>query len=144
MPDGPTPLPASQLAEVLRVYGITRSFMTTASITGTSYEAVCDVVRTAERHAKTTASAAPPEFLYRWRLRKLHPDRFGRPCRPLDPTAWHHGPQARIVVEFEDGLRVDTVRLAIRKARGLLVATGPASPAADNRVAAPARGKPGG
>jgi hypothetical protein len=85
----------------------------------------------------------PHAYPYRWRLRKQCPERWGTPCRIVhDSRVMRQGPGARVLVEFSDGTRVETVRLAVRKARGLAVAPGGAM-AADNRVAAPARAKPG-
>lgn len=84
----------------------------------------------------------PPAFTYRWRLRKLHPERFGHPCRLVhDSKVMRRGPGARILVEFEDGLRVETVRLAIKVANGLRVMSAGAA-ALDSRVTAPVRTKP--
>jgi hypothetical protein len=81
--------------------------------------------------------ATPPAFTYRWRLRKLHPERFGHLCRLVhDSKVMRRGPGARILVEFEDGLRVETVRLAIKVAGGLRVMSGSVM-TVDRGVAAP-------
>jgi len=145
MPAGAQTTPA-QLVEVLRVYGITRSRFQTASITGVAYETVCEAVEASERAAAATkATPAPPAaYTYRWRSREVHPERWGKPCRIVhDSKVMRWGPGSRVLVEFDDGLQVETLRFAIKKARGLSVAAG-SGMATDNRAAPPARARRGG
>lgn len=50
-----------------------------------------------------------------WRLRKWCPERFGQPCRVL---ARGPGPGPRnVLVEFEDGTRIVSIRWCVREAR---------------------------
>ncbi len=47
-----------------------------------------------------------------WRIRKLHPERFGQPCRVLA-----RGRLNTILIEFADGYRMTTGRWFVRRLR---------------------------
>jgi hypothetical protein len=49
-------------------------------------------------------------FTHYWRIRKWLPERFGQPCRILAV-----GRMNSVLVEFEDGWRVITVRYFVRR-----------------------------
>jgi len=46
-----------------------------------------------------------------WRIRKLHPERFGQPCCILA-----RGKLNTILIEFEDGYKMTTRRWFVRRA----------------------------
>ncbi len=72
----------------------------------------------------TPAAIAPPpasEFAYRWFLRRVLPQRKGQLCRVVyeaQKQGWvPDGAANRITVEFVDGMRIVTSRLAIKRVR---------------------------
>ncbi len=58
-------------------------------------------------------------FSYRWRLVKEHGERRGHLCRilPRQPGLISFDGTRYIMVEFPDGLRVRTTRLAVKKVK---------------------------
>jgi hypothetical protein len=49
-------------------------------------------------------------FLYRWRVKTRHPERFGQPCHVLI-----RGPMNSCLVEFADGFKTVTSRWYVRR-----------------------------
>ena len=62
--------------------------------------------------AKTTREL----FEYRWFLRRVLPDRHGQLCRVLEKP-WRPGGSLYITVEFLDGVRIETTRVAVKRVR---------------------------
>lgn len=50
------------------------------------------------------------EFPYRWYWKKYMPDRFGQHCRILAT-----GKKDSVLLEFEDGWKVITIRYGVRR-----------------------------
>ena len=48
---------------------------------------------------------------YVWRLKKIHPERFGQRCAIVRSSPG----SLQVVVEFEDGLQVRTGRASVRR-----------------------------
>lgn len=54
-------------------------------------------------------------FHYRWYLRSVLPDKYGKLCRVV--TDYGNWMTRRMLVEFADGTRVECSRVAIRRLR---------------------------
>lgn len=55
------------------------------------------------------------EFPYRWVLLAVHPERRGQHCRIVGLSRWLLSHNATVIVEFEDGFRTTSSRLAIKR-----------------------------